>query len=83
MFTLKTPQNLKDPSKIPQNLQKPTQNLQNYGKKTQNLQKPSKTPKNLKIIQTSLNIRSRWFGKINRNDGDGRECQKIIDIASL
>ena len=64
MFTLKTPQNLKDPSKIPQNLQKPTQNLQNYGGKTQNLQKPSKTPENLKITQTSLNNRSRWFGKI-------------------
>jgi len=51
---------LKNPPKPPKTHPKPPK----LREKTQNLQKPSKTPKNLKIIQTSLNNRSRWFGKI-------------------
>ena len=51
MFTLKTPQNLKDPSKIPQNLQKPTQNLQNYGKKPKTSKNPQKLPKTSKLYK--------------------------------
>ena len=64
MFTLKTLKNLQNPSKPPQNLQNPPKTAKTPKKKPQNLEKPSKTPKNLKIIQTSQNNRSRWFGKI-------------------
>ena len=57
MFTMKTPQNLQNPSEKPKTskiLQKPTQNLQNFSKKNpkpkKNQQKSSKLYKQSKII---------------------------------
>ena len=62
---------LENPQKPPKTLKttpKPTQNPPKTSKtpkkKPQNLEKPSKTPNNLKVIQTSQNNQSRWFGKI-------------------
>ena len=51
MFTLKTPQNLQNPSEKPKTskiLQKPTQNPQNFSKKNP---KPKKNPKTSKLYK--------------------------------
>ena len=53
MFTLKTPQNLQNPSKKPQNLQTPPKTHPKNLKNPKKTQKPLKPPQNLKIIQTS------------------------------
>ena len=61
MFTLKTQKKTPKPLKKNPITSKPPQKPTQKPPKTP---KTSKNPKKLKIIQTSQNNRSRWFGKI-------------------